>query len=270
MNSLRTLSLDDIARKAPSVFATEPYHGVSERYSFISTADIVERALGEGLVPVSARQSRAKDERVGYTRHEVRFVRESDLGNPKRIVGDSYYQMLLTNSHDRGAAFKLDAGLFRLVCSNGMTVPTGTAQSLRLRHTGDVSDVIEGVFSVLDEQDDVFARIEDYRAATLPVEAQVAYATAALELRSSALEVTPAQLLRPRRWVDAAEGRSDLPKPDLWTTLNVVQENLQKGGIVGRSGTGRRIRTRTMTNIAEDQKLNKSLFILADALKKFL
>lgn len=263
---LYPLSQEQIARFAPSVFATEPHAGVSDRYSFISTLDVMQRAMDEGLVPVSARQSRAKGDRIGFTRHELRFVRESDLGNVSRQVGDSYFQVLVTNSHDRAAAFKLDAGLFRLVCSNGMTVPTGNADSIRVRHSGDVSDVIEGVFSVLDEQDEVLERVEAYRGIVLPVEAQVAFATAALELRDSSIALQPAQLLRPRRWLDAQEGHSQLPRADLWTTLNVVQENLQKGGVRGVSANGRRLRTRQVTDIGADQKLNKALFVLADAL----
>lgn len=268
MTQLSPISIDRIARVAPSVFAEHPHEGVSAKYSFISTSDVLEKCIAEGLVPVSARQSRAKADRRDFTRHELRLVREADLNNPLKIVGDTHYQVCLTNSHDRAAAFTLNAGLFRLVCSNGMTVPVGGhSAGFKVRHTGDVSEVIEGVFEVLEAQDDVLGQIDEYRSLLVPVDAQVAFAKAALELRDSTIELTPETILRPRRWLDADSERSNLPKPDLWTTLNVVQENLQKGGVRGTSATGRRLRTRALTDISADQKLNKALFVLADALK---
>jgi hypothetical protein len=270
---IQPLSLSRIAEIAPSVFAERPHGGVSERYSFISTRDVLDRCLEEGLAPVSVRQSRTRSaDRREFTRHELRLVQRSALEqSPERLVGDSYFQVLLTNSHDRAASFAVDAGLYRLVCSNGLTVPVeGQSAGFRIKHVGDVSDVIEGVFSVLDEQSKVLQKVEEYRGIMLPVEAQVAFATAALELRESTIDVRPEVLLRPRRWLDAQQGRQNLPRPDMWTTLNVVQENLQKGGVRGTGQSGRRLRTRAITDISADQKLNKALFVLADALKTHL
>src|SRR5690606_11049197 len=71
--------------------------------------------------------------------------------------------------------------------------------------------------------------------------------------------LTPDKLLAPRRHGDAAV--------DLWTTFNVVQEQLLRGGdrYLSRSvGYGlRRNRTRPVGGLAEGQKLNKALWALA-------
>ena len=76
-------------------------------------------------------------------------------------------------------------------------------------------------------------------------------------MRGSAIPVTPAQLLNTRRAVDAA--------PDLWTTENVIQENLMRGGIrVRNAATGRRATTRPVASVNEDIRLNKGLWVLAD------
>ncbi len=262
---LQTLSNDRLFQAAPSIFATQPWDEVSDRYTFVSTADIVERLRGEGLVPVSARQSNTRlPGKKAFARHEVRFVDHRTL-NTKQ-VGDTFPQVLLTNSHDTGSAFMIDAGLYRLVCSNGMAVPDGVAQSVRVRHTGDMTDVIEGVFSVVEEAKALPRLIDEYSSIILPRPAQVAFANAALELRESTLPLEPEQLLRPRRREDLQPG-SSLPRADLFTTLNVIQENLVKGGLRSRTATNRRTSTRAITDIAADLKLNKALFTLAEALK---
>ena len=38
----------------------------------------------------------------------------------------------------------------------------------------------------------------------------------------------------------------------LWLTMNRVQENLVRGGLRGRSSTGRRVRTRAIHSVQED------------------
>ena len=67
------------------------------------------------------------------------------------------------------------------------------------------------------------------------------------------------QLLRARR----SEDRSS----DLWTTFNRVQENTIKGGLSGRNKQGRRTTTRAVNGIDQDVKLNRALWVLAQALR---
>lgn len=254
---LQTLSNDQLFRAAPSIFATQPWSEVSDKYAFISTSDIVDRLRGEGLVPVSARQSNTRlPGKKAFARHEVRFV-GGDVGTHK--VGGTYNTVVLRNSHDTGSAFSISAGLYRLVCSNGMMVPDGIAQSVSVRHTGDMSDVIDGVFSVVEESKALPGLIEEYSSIVLPRPAQLAFAAAALELRDSSLPLEPEQLLLTRRSEDR--------KSDLFTTLNVIQENIIRGGNRSKTATGRRTRTRAVTDLAQDARINRGLFVLAEALR---
>lgn len=71
--------------------------------------------------------------------------------------------------------------------------------------------------------------------------------------------LSPDKLLAPRRYGDAAT--------DLWTTFNVVQEHLVKGGDAylapsERRGM-RRNRTRPLGGLAEGRRINKALWTLA-------
>lgn len=267
--NVNELTNDQIHRAAPSVFADRPWEGVSDRYTFIPTSEVVDRLRDEGLVPISARQSSSRIEgKSAFTKHEIRFVSRALLQQPERVVGETYPMALLTNAHDRAAAFSVDAGLFRLVCANGMAVPDSVCESVRVRHSGDVGQIIEGVFDVVEQANNLPELIEDYSSIHLTTEAQRAFASAALELRDSTLPVTESQLLSPRRYEDRETW--GVAKPDLWTTLNVIQENMVKGGLRSRTATGRRSSTRAIRDIAADQRLNKGLFVLAEQMADYL
>ena len=51
---------------------------------------------------------------------------------------------------------------------------------------------------------------------------------------------------------------------DLWTCLNKVQENLLRGGLSHRTASGRRTRTRAISSIAEDVRINGRVWDLAE------
>jgi len=69
--------------------------------------------------------------------------------------------------------------------------------------------------------------------------------------------VEPSRFLVPRRPEDAGN--------DLWRTFNVLQENLLQGGILRRSVSNRLTRTRRITAIREDVRLNSALWEMAVA-----
>ena len=65
------------------------------------------------------------------------------------------------------------------------------------------------------------------------------------------------RILVPRRPEDVGN--------DLWSTFNVLQENLLQGGILRRSPSNRLTRTRRITAIGEDVRLNSALWEMAIA-----
>lgn len=87
------------------------------------------------------------------------------------------------------------------------------------------------------------------------------------------LPISPDDLLNSRRHEDTGmrvrQGYREIGKAknDLWTTYNVVQENLLKGGQRGMSESGRRSTTRAVTSIDGDLKLNRALWSMAEYLR---
>lgn len=259
------LSNEQILATAPSVFATQPWDGVSKRYAFIPTIDVVEALRKNGFMPVRASQSMTvKSGRKQFAKHMLRFRHKSDLGvkdGSKDLV-----EIVLTNAHDLSAAYSLDAGIYRLICSNGMVVKSSSFGSINIRHSGDiVSDVVSGTKWIVERAPLIREQITRWRAVSMKPQDRAVLAEAALISRYGVSDknillspITPDSLLIPRRDVDKAA--------DLWTTANVIQENLMRGQIEGRSATGRKISTRAITSVNTELAVNRSVWSCAEVM----
>jgi hypothetical protein len=270
----RALSLDDLRRVAPSVFAESARPGVSHRYTFVSTAQVVDLLRTEGWEPVKASEQRVRlESRVGFQMHEIRFARRVDLEAAAFNVGDTRPEMILQNAHDGTRAYRIDAGLYRLVCRNGLVVADAAFAHVAIRHV-DVSAerFAAAAQSVAESTPRVLEVIARWQAVQLPEDARREFARRAVALRWDATQpvtrLMPAnRLLEPVRYGDRAT--------DLWTTFNVVQEHLLRGGtryagyIPAEANAVFpthfvRNTTRPVGGLHEAQKLNKQLWTLAE------
>lgn len=265
----QVLSRDQLQKLAPSIFATEPYYGMSDRYSFIPTIEVIDHLMGKGWLPVKALEAKSRsEERFGYTKHMVR-LRKSDAAV---MVGDVFPEIVLINAHDGGAAYQMMAGLYRLVCSNGMVADDSIFQRTSIRHSGNViGEVLYTAKHIGKELPKLQGAVKQMQTIELTRDLQGAYAAAALDLKyerdedgNSLAPISPEQLLIPRRRVDGGN--------DLWTTFNIVQEHLLKGGLRGRSQgeTMRRVRTRAVQSVSEDVRLNRALWTLTREMAKHI
>lgn len=252
------LSDEDIMKVAPSIFAVEKHDSRSGRYTYIPTVDVLRKLRQEGFSPFMACQSKCRDaDKRAHTKHMLR------LRHASQINAGEANEIILLNSHDGTSSYQMLAGTFRFVCSNGM-VCGDTLSDIRIRHKGEVIDnVIEGAFRVLDDFEAIGGKVVGMKSLTLNEGEQNAFARAALALKydieTAPAPVTEAQILCPHRIEDRGN--------DLWTTFNRVQENMLKGGLRGRSAAGRVTRTRQVTGIDQNIKLNRALWLLAEGLQ---
>jgi hypothetical protein len=258
IRSATPLSNEEIMKVAPSIFADAKHESRSERYAYIPTSIILEKLRGEGFFPFMACQSKCRDEgKRAHTKHMLR------LRHANQINTSEANEIILLNSHDGTSAYQMLAGTFRFVCCNGM-VCGDTQNDIRVQHKGNVVDnVIEGAFRVLNDFEVVGEQIDGMKALALSSMEQTAFARAALALKydpeTERTPITDIQVLTPKRPQDA--------KDDLWSTFNRVQENLVKGGVPGRSAHGHRLRTREITGIDQNIKLNRALWILGQQMR---
>lgn len=259
------LTFDQMRSVAPSIFAAQPHDSRSERYTYVPTVAILERLISEGFQVFEAGQSRSRDlTRREFTKHMVK-MRRAESG--PRALGQETPEIVLINSHDGTSAYQMLAGMFRLVCLNGLMVPSGIVQDIRVPHTGDIAGrVIEGAFTVLESFDRVRDNADGMKRLTLSEGESNAFARAAIVAKygepeaGKATPITERQALASRRHDD--NGR------DLWSTFNRVQENLVRGGLSTRSTNGRRMRTREVQGISQNVQLNRALWTLADEMGK--
>lgn len=270
--SARAMTEDEMRRAAPSIFAVSAHESRSARFAPIPTIDVLRGLQAEGFMPVACRQAVTRQAgRQDFTKHMLRLRRLDE--DRSWQVGDTIFEINLKNANDGTSAYDLDGSLFRIRCLNSMVAKLSTIDTVKVRHSGDVqSKVIEGTYSVLGNAQKLLAAPQDWSQLPMVPEARTAFAEAAHVLRfaDAAGEVTtpivPDQLLRARRHGDAGQ--------DLWSTLNVVQENVIRGGLSawGRDANNhrRRTTTREVRGIDQDVKLNKALFVLAERMAGLL
>lgn len=252
------LNNDQLIRLAPSIGATSPHAGASDRYSFVPTTKAIDFMRDAGWAPVEARESNVRIEgKRGFQRHLIKFARKNlDLGDKRLMVS-------LYNSHDAGSSFLLVGAVFRLVCSNGMTV-SDKQLTFRHRHVGFSPDkFVNSAKFIAGGMERIGHSIEGWENVELEDPQKLAYAESAHMIAYDDPEkapITPKQLLQPRRIADR--------QSDLWTTFNVVQENLIKGGVRGVNSKGRRMKTRAVKSLERDRKLNMALWTLTEKMEE--
>lgn len=256
------LNDDQIKFKAPSVFAQEAFSNNSAKYRFISTISVLNALRDCGYEVTQASQSRTLiPGKKEFTKHMLR-LRHSSVMNPAN-VGDELPEIVLVNSHDRTSAYQIMLGIFRLVCSNGLIVASSTLDSIKLRHTGSdpFQNIIDTTAEVAAQGPVVMSRINRLKEIKLDPKEQLAFAQAATELNPSSLNIAPEQLLRYKRWDDRPDSNG---VNNLWKTSNIIQENMIRGKILGRSTNGSLRRTSEVKSVANNININKALWTLTE------
>jgi hypothetical protein len=251
-----TLSPEVLRERVPAVFAAGAHERTSGSYTFISTERVLAALGSAGFLPVEARQA-ARAKSPMHARHLIRLRRRYETIQ----LRDAIPEILFLNSHDGTSAYQLRVGLFRVACTNGLVVSMGVFPVWRVMHRGDVvRDVVCAAFRISERFEALATAVERMERTVLDAGQRLEFAAQALALRfPKDLEgaVEPSRFLVPRRTEDVGN--------DLWRTFNVLQENLLRGGILRRSASNRLTRTRRITAIREDVRLNSALWEMAVA-----
>ena len=120
-SNFKATALNDetLRTQAPSIFACGPMQGVSPKYTFVPTAELVAGLREHDWVPVNVEEQRIRNEaRRGFQKHLIRFRRTEQM----QTLDEWNVELVLVNSHDRGCAYQLHAGIFRRICSNGLVL----------------------------------------------------------------------------------------------------------------------------------------------------
>jgi len=256
------MNLATLQRQVPSIFTVNAGHKTSDKYQQIPTIKIVEQLHDKGFNITKAMQTNSRiSANRQFAKHMLRFRHENATANEDGL----FPEIVLVNSHDGLSSYRLMAGVYRMVCSNGLIAGT-TADEIRVRHQGDIiGQVIEGTYSVIDTAQKMLSQADVMGQIQLNQDERMLLATTALELRANDDEV-----INPDNAVKFLRARNmhDSKRTDLFTTFNVIQENMIKGGVrtLTRDAHGRPTRTtsREVKSIDTNVKLNKALWTLAE------
>ena len=254
---MKFLSNEEIRRVAPSVFQNNQLEGLSEHYTHIPTTRVMSDMELLGWKPVKANEVKSRV-RQGFQKHILTFQ------NPDVTITSSdgdivIPQIILMNSHDGKSKFRFAAGLFRLVCSNGLVIADEEFANLEIRHMGYTFEELQDIMNRIVEKLPLTVESMNKMSLTeLDREAQIEFAIKCIETRFEETQIIKLDIdsvLNPIRNEDMGN--------DLWSVFNVVQEKVLAGGFDVISTKGKVRKAREVKNFVQDQEINKDLYRVA-------
>jgi hypothetical protein len=251
------LTKSSIRNIASSIFTETGSPNVSDKYAHISTEKIIDDMALLGWGVVDAKEVKAR-KGAGFQKHLVVF-RNNDIQITAEDGDNVYPQILLTNSHDGKNAFTFTAGLFRMICENGLVVSSREFDNMKIRHYGYSFEELQNTIkSIVEKLPLTVESLNKFRSVELGQEQALDFAKKALEVRFGDdvenIKVDLNELLTATRLEDKGS--------DLWSVYNVVQEKLTHGMFSYSYGTKTR-KARKIKNFQQDLVLNEKLYDLA-------
>jgi len=254
------MNIEQMKKQASSIFTTTAAPTVSDKFTHIPTFKVIEDMSQLGWNVVDCKEVKARKEGTkGFQKHLVMFRNNDVVING--ADGDTVFpQILLTNSSDGKNAFTFTAGLFRMVCENGLVISTEQFNDVKMRHMGYTFEELQAQIREMVEQLPLTVesmnkmkqiQLTEEQAQDL---AKKALTTRFTEEQVENIQIDLDQLLEPTR--DEDKGT------DLWTIFNVIQEKILSGDFNYISGVKQR-KARKVKNFKQDMEINQKLFAMA-------
>ena len=260
-NQNEFLTKDQIREIAPSVFTQKAdKRSTSKHYVHIPTEKVIDDMASLGWNVVDAKQVKAR-KNAGYQKHMVVF------GNDEIVIngedGDTVFpRILMTNSHDGKNSFQFQAGLYRLVCSNGLVIADAEFANMKIRHMGyDLSELSTVISEIVEKLPLTVECMNKLKAKQLSEEEKVKFAKEALATRLSENQLKRysvddiLEVLAPTRVEDKGD--------DMWSVYNTIQEKIVHGMFEVYGVKGKTRKARKIKNFRQDTKVNQDLYELA-------
>ena len=253
------LSKKQIQEIAPSVFTNRPSSEVSEKYTHIPTEKVIDDMEVLGWKPVEAKQVNARNEKTrGFQKHLLVF-RNNDIVIDGEDGDTVYPQILLTNSHDGKNSFTFTAGLFRMICANGLVIADEQFEDVKMRHMGYTFEDLQSMIKEMVEKLPLTVEsMNKMKAVDLEEEQIFDLAKNLLDIRVKGTEntydenIAITNVLECQRDEDRGNG--------LWEVFNRVQENIMEGNFHYKTKTGKQRQARVIKNFKQDLDLNRKMF----------
>ena len=244
----------ELTLNVPGLLAQSPAPTTSSRYKFVSSQNIVDRLDSWGWKPKRAFYKKTRVVDPLHARHCIRFG-HGELTE----VGDSRPEIIMFNSHDGRSALELLCGIYRMVCSNGMTICEEEFEAFNIPHKGYKAGrkYIDHAIDVLSKQatrTDQF--IKGWNDIALHGAAKREYYHRAMPLRFPEYE-------KGEEWIFDVPKREEDKGSSLWKVFNRCQEHILTGGFNVTHTAGKKPRqARELSNIDVVNDINENLWSL--------
>lgn len=263
-NAVPFLSREQVAAIVPSAVSATHDGRRSNRYRFVPTVDIIDSMEANGWGVVNARAPKGRKGAISNTAefglHQLEFqdrnaVAFADPRTGSRLANPIFPRIHIINSHNGTSRFEVLAGLYAMVCANGLMVSAGSVGEFSVRHNAsfDAEEAHRIIAQYRSNMASMAETIERWSQRTMQPEERVAFATAAARIRWN----KPDDIMPDASTILQAHRPED-QRMDLWTTFNVAQENIIGGGFK----RSRRV-ARPISQLRESNRINSELWELA-------
>ena len=261
LNSEKFLSKKQINDVAPSVFTNRPSSEVTDKYTFISTEKVIDDMEVLGWKVSDAKEVKARTKAtIGFQKHLLVFRNNDVVINGED--GDTVFpQILLTNSHDGKNSFQFTAGLFRMICENGLVIADTEFEDVRMRHMGYTFEDLQVLIKDMVEKLPLTVEsMNKMKLVELEGEQVLELAKSLLDIRVEGTDntfndIAITNVLESQRKEDEGMG--------LWEVFNRVQENIINGNFYYNTKSGKQRQARIIKNFKQDIDLNRNMFAKA-------
>lgn len=239
----------------PAIYSNAAHPKMSQRYSFVSTAEIVSKFEKQGWEVRTMQQSRTRDAgETPFAAHQVRMGFGKFGG-----VGDTVPELIIGNSHNGKKTLNFKLGLMRIVCTNGLVIPMPEFnETFNIRHTG-VDD--ESIKLLTDNMADflptVNERVRVMQETSVKESDAIEFLRESVKLRwdSDGYQFNYDDMLTAKR---------DEDKPlTAWNVFNIAQEKLIRGEI-SYEKKGKNRKAQPIKNFIRENDINTKLWEKAE------
>jgi len=254
---VREMSKSSIREIAPSVFTKNSFEKTSDKYVHIPTERVIDDMKSLGWVVTEAQEVKARSNQ-GFQKHMLVF-RNPDVFVEAKDGDHMMPQIIVTNSHDGRNSFQFMAGIFRLVCSNGLVVADEQFEDIKIRHMGyDLKELQITINNIMEKLPLTVEAMNKFQNKILDQEEKEKFVLEALGLRfnTEKKKFEVEDILSPNREADKGD--------TLWKVFNVIQEKLLKGDVQYQNSNNKKSRkARKIKNFQQNAKINQELYKLA-------
>jgi len=257
---MNAITLSELKLALPQAFVEAPSSRVSAKYSFIPTSVILE-----DLDKLGSKIREIKNPKYKSAANQSHGKHLVQLYNPDIHISNgadkNFVEIALYNSSNGLSKFRMEVGIFRFVCENGLCIKSEDFGSINLRHSGYSFETLKiSIDEMIAKLPELAGKINQFTARELTTSEIQGLAKAAYDLRGGGR--TPnaeelAEILKVRRPED--EGNN------LWVLLNRLQESVIRGGNTFVDARGRMRTQKPLINLDKSLKANQELWSMCES-----